>query len=173
MLRTRHRRGFTLVELLVVIGIIAVLIAFLLPALNGARRRVANLQCISNLRQLGQAFVMYSNDNKGFVIPSYTMTGVSGGASVPLEGWAPILDRDGYVKAKQQDDAGSVFVCPEMFDLEGMAGGQTGTDPGKPKGWMDWPNLQLGTNNAPTTIPDRGFTKIIRVGYWINADNPI
>jgi prepilin-type N-terminal cleavage/methylation domain-containing protein len=168
----RSNNGFTLVELLVVIGIVALLVAMLLPALNGARQRAMATQCLSNLRQLGQAMVMYSVENKGFVIPSYTMTGVTGGADVPLEGWAPILDRDGYIKGKRQNDS-SVFVCPAMLDIEGMAGGQTGTDPGKPKGWMDWPNLRLGTMNVPTTIPDRGFTRIIRVGYWINADNPI
>jgi prepilin-type processing-associated H-X9-DG protein len=170
--RSRPSAAFTLVEVLVVIGIIAVLIAMLLPALNGARQRAMATQCLSNLRQLGQAFVIYNSENKGFVIPSYTMTGVAGGADVPLEGWAPILDRDKLVKGERRND-GSVFVCPAMLDIEGMRGGQTGADPGKPRGWMDWPNLRLGVDNVPTTIPQRGFTKIIRVGYWINADNPI
>jgi prepilin-type N-terminal cleavage/methylation domain-containing protein/prepilin-type processing-associated H-X9-DG protein len=60
-----RRKAFTLVELLVVIGIIALLISILLPSLNRAREQANWLKCMSNMRQCGQAFTMYCNNNKG------------------------------------------------------------------------------------------------------------
>ena len=65
----RRKEAFSIVELLVAIGIIALLMGFLLPALAGARRRALSLQCQSNLRQIGMMLQIYANNNNGWPSP--------------------------------------------------------------------------------------------------------
>ncbi|MGC4033589.1 MAG: prepilin-type N-terminal cleavage/methylation domain-containing protein [Tepidisphaeraceae bacterium] len=62
-----QRQGFTLVELLVVIGIIALLIAILMPALSGVRRNSQKLACSAKLRTLGQVLVLHANEHQGYM----------------------------------------------------------------------------------------------------------
>src|SRR5882724_5820402 len=69
-LNAAGRRGFTMIELLVVITIIAILAARLLPALAGSKIRSQSTQCISNLKQLASGWYMYSGDNNDRITPT-------------------------------------------------------------------------------------------------------
>jgi prepilin-type processing-associated H-X9-DG protein len=96
----RRTSAFTLVELLVVIGIIALLIAILLPALNKARKQAQETTCASNLRQMGVALTMYRNEQKYF--PGDIAQKSNG---IIYNVWAPALRI--YMKGNQ-----GVFWCP-------------------------------------------------------------
>jgi prepilin-type N-terminal cleavage/methylation domain-containing protein/prepilin-type processing-associated H-X9-DG protein len=82
------KRGFTLVELLVVIGIIALLISILLPSLNRARETANRVKCASNLKQIGQAILLYTNENNG-AYPR-TFYSANGGVDVTTNGYSSI-----------------------------------------------------------------------------------
>ena len=94
-------RAFTLVELLVVIAIIAILIAILLPVLNRVKQQAQQVQCASNLRTIGHAMRMYTDQYRFFPGIELDQIGVNGGASC----W-PVLLRK--VIGGNQD----VFYCP-------------------------------------------------------------
>src|SRR5262245_27228644 len=66
--------AFTLVELLVVIGVVSMLISILLPSLQRAREAAYTTQCLSNVRQIGLAAMMYVNDHKGYLLTNFDMS---------------------------------------------------------------------------------------------------
>ena len=101
-----HPSVFTLIELLVVIAIIAILAAMLLPALSAARARARASNCLSNLKQVGQAFNIYAGDNQDRTPPP----------AMPYNGtyayWPGLLVVDTQLPA-------SLVTCPEMSNYKG------------------------------------------------------
>jgi len=131
--KNRSGAGFTLVELLVVIGIIAVLISILMPALTRARRQAETVQCQSNLRQLGMSLLMYADQNGGFLFPSSM-------------GWDT-----GHVYQTNPGGAGLVPGTPYN--------GQTNLvlDPSLESQWSQftyntWPTVVFGVPNPPSKM---------------------
>lgn len=159
---TRRSSAFTLVELLVVIGIIAVLIAILLPALSRAKQQANATACLSNMRQMGQALVMFANEHNGYlpkawfnnrpntttaqpdrsVLPSEYAASDSWGYRYPMYGWDYVLLK--YVKGSK-----AVYQCPSDSD----------------------PAIRGLWNNSQSNLPDAPEADDLAASYRLNVSN--
>jgi len=135
--------AFTLVELLVVIGIIAILISVLLPTLAGARRAAETAQCLSNLRQIGQGFATYQSEHLGWVIPGFIRQQPNFGGRGE-ETWATILVVKKYIRSADQIDfVGNGGTPPgeDAWDSDGSAGNTVFRCPSGTNKQNDGPNI--------------------------------
>lgn len=130
--RTQNRvSGFTLVELLVVIGIIALLISILLPSLNKARKAAASVQCASNMRQAGMYLQMYADDFKGWLAPQVELKSASTGNQVNWMTYiSEVYQKNTYTAQWDTRRPPGMWACPQSQKVMVMMHGAT-TDYGR------------------------------------------
>jgi prepilin-type N-terminal cleavage/methylation domain-containing protein len=134
----RSKRGFTLIELIVVIAIIAILAAILFPVFAQAREKARQSSCLSNLKQIGLAITLYIADYEAYPLSSSPST------TVPRTRWPDYVSP--YVKNEP------LFICPSASLT--LFGKQWAHDPTKRYGGYGYNYQYLGNSRFPFTAPD-------------------
>lgn len=154
--RSYRCRGFTLIELLVVVAIIALLISIMLPSLNRARSRAKDLVCRTQLRNLGIAFTMYTNEENGAIPLNYYKTYHG---SQYTAGWRALDYPWPKLMEPFQGKNDNIHVCPMMLRINAAPYPRTDFD----SSWAYWEHTQKPGQDArvPTSYqmkPDLGST---------------
>lgn len=178
-------RGFTLVELLVSIAIIALLMSILLPALSRARDAANTVRCASNLRQIGTGLISYAAENSQFLPASFAFQGTTIDSSTGTAIQTPTAASYGYVHWSSHLlgtvgpeayecptlDRGGYPACdpqPGNFDVgQGIDPADTGsgTIPGPGGSGITAVTAPDGTGTSQTFFPD---SQSIRCAYTLN-----
>ena len=164
-----RKRAFTLVELLVVIGIIAILIAIIMPALNRARENARRTRCLSNMRQLSMAWTMYVQNNRGKLPGSNTGDPKT---DPKFHDWVAIGDTEDSLKLGMlwpYIQSTEAFLCPnDRIHYKRTYSMNSWLDGEGPPG----PDGKLATRMAQIKYPSNTFVFIEEMdprGYLINS----